>query len=201
MSLHLTLGTALTGLRVNQKAIEIASQNVANASTEGYSRQIVHRQALSTGGIGSGVGTAAITRTVDDFITREIRTQSATLGAETVRDTYLSRTQDLFGTLANDTSFPARLTDLATRIGALANEPESATRRIGLVQSAQSFALAMNEASSGVQAMRRDAEAEIGPGVRTLNEKPGLISDLNNQNVHPQNGRAPCGERRSQYEE
>src|SRR3546814_6628697 len=98
MSLHLTLGTALTGLRVNQKAIEIASQNVANASTEGYSRQIVHRQALSTGGIGSGVGPAAITRTVDDFITREIRTQSATLGAETGRDTYLSRTQDLFGT-------------------------------------------------------------------------------------------------------
>src|SRR3546814_17330556 len=44
----------------------------------------------------------------------------------------------------------------------------------------------MNEASSGVQAMRRDAEAEIGQGVRTLNEQLGLISDLNKQIVHRQ---------------
>src|SRR3546814_1564607 len=44
----------------------------------------------------------------------------------------------------------------------------------------------MNEASSGVQAKRRDAEAEIGQGVRTLNEQLGLISDLNKQIVHRQ---------------
>src|SRR3546814_11760117 len=34
--------------------------------------------------------------------------------------------------------------------------------------------------------MRRDAEAEIGQGVRTLNEQLGLISDLNKQIVHRQ---------------
>src|SRR5690606_21589149 len=105
MSINAALGAALTGLRVNQKAIEIASHNVANAHTEGYSRQVMQRQTVAAGGVGGGVATAAIARTVDDFVIREIRTQSAALGADTVRSDYLSRTQDLFGSLANNTSF------------------------------------------------------------------------------------------------
>ncbi|MFN4088617.1 MAG: flagellar hook-associated protein FlgK [Alphaproteobacteria bacterium] len=192
MSLTVTLGTALTGLRVNQKAIEIASQNVANASTPGYSRQIVHREALTAGGLGAGVGMATISRTVDDFLIREIRTQSAALGADTARSAYLSRTQDLFGSLANNTSFTVRVTDLATRIGALVNEPESAARRLDLVQAAQSFALAMTDATGSIQAMRRDADREIDQSVRTLNEQLAQIDELNRQIVqHKALGREP----------
>jgi len=186
MSLNVTLGTALTGLRVNQKAIEVASQNVANASTVGYSRQVVHREALTTGGVGSGVGTAAISRTVDDFLVREIRTQNAAVGAETVRSDYLSRTQDIFGSLANDTSLTARLTELATSIGALANEPESAAQRLNLVQAAQSFALSMTDASHSIQSMRQDVERDIDQGVKTVNEQLEMIADLNKQIVHRQ---------------
>ena len=38
MSLELAINNALSGLNVNQRALSVVSQNIANATTEGYTR-------------------------------------------------------------------------------------------------------------------------------------------------------------------
>ncbi|MBN4016688.1 flagellar basal body rod protein FlgC, partial [Rhodospirillaceae bacterium AH-315-P19] len=42
MSLNVSLLTAISGLTATRTAIDMASQNIANANTEGYSRKAVN---------------------------------------------------------------------------------------------------------------------------------------------------------------
>ena len=54
MSLSTALNAAVTGLAVNQRGLEIASHNIGNSHTDGYSRKIIQQEAISTSSFGSG---------------------------------------------------------------------------------------------------------------------------------------------------
>ena len=80
------LNVSVSGLRVSQSALRTIGHNIANANTEGYSRQSVHINSsggLNNGGnfLGQGSYTANVERTVDNFVTAQIR-QETTLHGE-----------------------------------------------------------------------------------------------------------------------
>ncbi len=179
MSLSVSLGNALSGLQVNQRAIEVTSHNVANAHTEGYSRQTVNRETVVVAGQGSGVRSASIGRTIDEFIVRELRSESGNLGAAEVRDRYLGMTQDLFGSPGSNTSLTARLADFAAGLEALAVEPQSTTRRSALLDAATVIARDLNESSSRIQSLRTEADREIAATVGEVNAQLEEIAKLN----------------------
>lgn len=179
MSLMVSLGAALSGLQVNQKAIEVASHNVANAHTAGYSRQTLNREAVALNGQGGGVRASSIGRSVDEFLLQEKRQQTAALGAAAVQDSFLQRMQDLFGSPGSAGSLPARLADLATRIDAVAIDPESPTRRLDMVEAAKAFARDLNAMSDSIQEMRTQADADIAAAVDEVNAQLATIADLN----------------------
>ena len=61
------LGTGLSSLRALQRALDTTAHNIANVSTEGYTRQRVEfatrkPQAYGTNWIGSGVDAVAVRR-------------------------------------------------------------------------------------------------------------------------------------------
>ena len=43
MTLSIALFNAVSGLRLNQAALDVTAQNVANVNTEGYSRKIIQQ--------------------------------------------------------------------------------------------------------------------------------------------------------------
>lgn len=72
---------ALSGLVANQTALSTVGHNIAGAGVEGFSRQRVELgtqspQYFPGGYVGRGVDVNAITRTVDDFVTRQLRTDT-----------------------------------------------------------------------------------------------------------------------------
>lgn len=73
---------AMTGLFAAQRGLQVTSNNITNASTQGYSRQKLSQQAgmplggLSVGMIGTGVVTTGINRIRDSFIDNKIWTLS-----------------------------------------------------------------------------------------------------------------------------
>jgi flagellar hook-associated protein 1 FlgK len=87
------LNTALRGLQASQAALNVTSNNIANADTEGYSRQSVQLQQfvglrLNTGAVASGAGAllgggvdvTAYTRARDVFADLQYRSQSTVKG-------------------------------------------------------------------------------------------------------------------------
>src|SRR5690606_23132996 len=99
MSLSLTLSNALSGLQVNQSALQVTSNNIANVNTAGYSRKVVNTSPRVLGSQGAGVEISAITRAVNQFLQRDVRTEAGILGQRQVRSEYLTRMQEMFGSV------------------------------------------------------------------------------------------------------
>ncbi|MFT5691419.1 MAG: flagellar hook-associated protein 1 FlgK [Oceanicoccus sp.] len=72
------LDIGVSGLRVNQTALQVTGNNIANADVESYSRQRAEvvtgiEQFRGTGYIGSGSNVQTITRVADEFLNTQIR--------------------------------------------------------------------------------------------------------------------------------
>ncbi len=100
------LQTSLRGLLAQQRLLDTTGHNIANASTQGYSRQeatLVASPALEipAGGIaggsgahlGSGVDVQAFRRVRDQFIDLQYRGQNTNLGQWTARATALDQAE------------------------------------------------------------------------------------------------------------
>ncbi|MGZ0187738.1 MAG: flagellar hook-associated protein FlgK [Alphaproteobacteria bacterium] len=180
MSLTSAINSAVTGLGANQRGLEIASHNIGNANTEGYSRRIVHRESVVSAGAGAGgVRVLDIERATNRFLTDQVRTEGASLGRPEIRNRYLTDTQDLFGALASNSSISQRLADLSERMETLAVEPESSTGAASLIDGATIFARDLNAISSELVRLRAQADGEIGNAVRDINNDLELVADLN----------------------
>jgi len=74
-----------SGILTYQKALEVTSHNIANAATDGYTRQDVILQNITSGTVstsgvsGSGVKIIDIQRMYDSFIDLQLKTESSNL--------------------------------------------------------------------------------------------------------------------------
>lgn len=95
MSLDIALNNALTGLRTVQSALQITSNNVTNANTDGYSRKSAQQVSLVLAGQGAGVSITDVTREVNDNLLRQLRNYTSMIGQLTVNSDFFQRTQQI----------------------------------------------------------------------------------------------------------
>ncbi len=101
------LNAAKTSLTTNQKVVEIAGNNIANANTPGYSRQnavLTPYPALNFNGffIGDGVKVSSVQRQHDVFIANQLLDKNTTLGEENGKSEPLNELQRIFGVSDNN---------------------------------------------------------------------------------------------------
>jgi flagellar hook-associated protein 1 FlgK len=138
----------------------------------------------STGGLGAGVTVSSITSAVDKYLLKDIATALTALGAATVNDTYADRLQSLFGAVDGDdssTTLANSVTSLETALAQLAGTPESTTLRAQVVDALDSLASDLRSASSGIQALRTNADKGIEDSVNTVNQQLEAIDAFNKQ--------------------
>ena len=181
MSLSIALFNALSGLQVNQTALQVTSGNVANVNTPDYARKIHDQQNRVLGGVGAGVETAQIVRRIDQFLRRDLMQETTVLGNAQVRSDYLNRMQAMFGSLGNNNALGNSITDLASAIENVANSPEVAAHRFDAVNEAVQMAQYFNDMGTQVQQFRSQADAEIDAAVDTINQELEVIAELNAQ--------------------
>jgi flagellar hook-associated protein 1 FlgK len=181
MSLDIALQNALTGLKTVQSALQVNSNNVANANTAGYTKKSAEQVSLILAGQGAGVSISDVTRDINENLVRELRARTSTIGQLSAAAEYFERTQDIFGSLTSSSSLTAGLSDLSSAFQALATSPEDASRQQAVITAAVALAQRFNDASRDLQKMRTDADQEITTALNTVNTKLAEIADLNNQ--------------------
>lgn len=180
MPLNSAMNAAVSGLQLNQRSMEIASHNISNANTEGYSRRLVHQAAASNPlGTTRGVLIADIERVTSSFLTDQVRTQTASLGRSELRDRYFSGAQDLFGDISSNNSMAQHLADMLTKMETLAIDPESPTAASALLDDASAFVRDLNSISLEIEEFRRMADLEIDKAVDDITNDLQLVSELN----------------------
>ncbi|MBY0356052.1 MAG: flagellar hook-associated protein FlgK [Rickettsiales bacterium] len=179
MSLTLALNNALTGLNANQKALSVVSNNIANANTEGYSRQIVQQSALYIGTVGSGVRIEDITRNVDKYLQRSLISQSSEVGQADAINIYHERIQVLLGKPGANNSIDEYIGEFFSSIQSLADSPERISFRENAVNSGVVLSREISSLAEGLEDLRLQTDQDIKEGIRAVNLELQTIDSLN----------------------
>lgn len=181
MSLTISLQSALASLSVTQAQMQIVSNNVANAATEGYTKKSAAAQAQIVNGLGTGVRLEEVERVVDQNLLRQLRSQLARVGNLEVLNTYQGRIQDLFGSPGNNTDVSHMLGQLNASLESLTSSPELAAGRFDSVAQGLTLAARLNSLTIEIQKMRQEVDADISTSITTINQRLTTIAELNDQ--------------------
>ena len=179
MGLLNALSTAVTGLNVNQKNLSVLSQNIANANTANYSTQVVNQQATFIGGDGSGVSVASITRSVDEFLTAEVQSQTSVNSAASTTQSYYSQIQNLLGTPGAANSIDQTINNFFSTLQTLANNP-TVSAETTAVNAGVTLASKITGLATALQNLRAQADSQISSAVTSVNNDLKSLSDINN---------------------
>ncbi len=185
----LGLNTALLGLMAQQRALEVISHNIANANTEGYTRQeavmgttIPLTVALSgrggLGQLGTGVQISEIRQIRDRFVDSQIRDQVASQGNwETLRDYY-----EQVEAVLNEPSDQGINNLLGKFWGAwhdLSGDASNYAAKATVVENAGVLADALRRDASQLAGLRTGASEQIDIKVGEINVWLKNLGDLN----------------------
>src|SRR5437773_8932839 len=104
MSLSQALAAAVSGLRASQASLSIISANVANAQTPGYVRKTALQVTTSAGDFGAGVRVTAVNRELDQYVQRQVRTESSGASYANLRAQFYDRLQNIYGAPGSDST-------------------------------------------------------------------------------------------------
>ena len=181
MSLTTSLLHARSGLIGAQAGLDVVSRNIANATTEGYTKKIHNQSNLIIGGTGSGVRTDEVTRKVTDTLQRSLREQNGTIEKLEILDDFLGRLELEFGRPDDQSSISAKLTDLKKSFQAFSTAPENATNAIGLIATADTLSRSFNDLNTLIQDLRVEADGRISDRVTEVNNSLTSLQELNRQ--------------------
>lgn len=183
MGLNAVLGTALSALNNSQRAISVTANNIANAGTAGYTRQLHNQSAQIVAGNGAGVISGEASRMVDQFLSTELRTQTSRSARSETLNGYLGRVQsEVLGSPSNpESSLAGLVSGLAESVETLAATPESLPLRAMVLGDAQQLADGVNAAQGSVQRLRGEVDQRIDSLVTTVNAQLKQLYEVNKQ--------------------
>jgi flagellar hook-associated protein 1 FlgK len=179
-------GIDVSALQAFQQAIEVTSNNVANANTPGYdveSIELATAAAQSTGSIpiGAGVVVDGVQRAYSQAAANQLITSQSSLGQLNALQNYTSQIDNLFGTTAG--GLTTALQNYYNGWSAVADNPTSTASRQALLGDATALASNFNTTSTQLNNLNTDVNTRITSDVQQINSISAQISNLNQQIV------------------
>lgn len=180
MGLSTSLNNAVSGLRVNQDALDILSRNIGNSGTPGYHKQslnVVDYNAQNSSYARSEGANRAFNQSLQTYYTRQVSDTSNS----GVQAQFLDRLQGFLGKPGSAGSLDTLYSGLQNAMQGMATSPDDYTARSTAVTAAQSMVEQLNRLSGNIQGMRQETEGQIASGVHNLNGMLNSLSEVNNR--------------------
>lgn len=182
MSSFGSLYTVRSGLMGARRAMDLVGQNVANANTVGYSRQeasfVAAQPTHVINSAGKGVAQVNALRYRDDFLDRQYRLRSGSMGYHEARSQALFQVEQVLGGL-DEGGLRTALEGFFNAWDTLSLNPSHATARLGVVTSAEQF-LGLAKATYGqLTQLRGDLDEAMQHKVAEVNNAAYQIAELN----------------------
>lgn len=165
-------------------ALRTTGNNIANANTPGYSREItsfVPQIQTNSGSnyIGTGVAVADVSRVYSDFLAAQTNLAQSQSSAA---DTTATLTQQLNSLFSNATTgLGSAIDKFFTQVQTLSTQPGSAATRQTVFSAAQQMSTQFNDVQAQLQLMGSGADAQIGQEISSVNAAVADIASLNGQ--------------------
>ncbi|WP_062204872.1 flagellar hook-associated protein FlgK [Demequina salsinemoris] len=184
------LTTSLSSLIAQRQGLQVAGQNIANANTEGYTRQRANLESVSSGsvtslwsgtvGTGTGVTVSGIDRLSDQFLDARLRTQTSNAASTETSASILESLESVVDDLA-DTGISSSLQEFWNAWQDVANSPDSEPNRTVLLGTAENLATQLGDTYRSFESLWDQGRAETDSYVSTVNSAAASIADLNEQ--------------------
>jgi flagellar hook-associated protein 1 FlgK len=178
------LSTALSSLSVSQDEIRTTSNNVANANTPGYSRQVPEVAAgapISLGSLsfGTGVVLQKIQSVRDSILEIQLNTQTQQQNKLDTSLAQLQQMQTQFGSAT--TGIGADISNFFKTLQQLAPDPSNLALRQSVLTAATTLSNDFHTTASSLQTQRANIDLNVVQSVNQVNTLTSQIANVNQQ--------------------
>ena len=187
-----TLNLANRALVSQQLGLDITGHNIANANTDGFTRQAAEMQASTPftmagttrpqqpGQLGTGVDVVDVKRFRDGFLDLQFRGENQLLGQWQASQDGITKVEQAFNEPSQQ-GLAQAMSNFWNSWSALANNPESQSYRKALVEDAQTMTSQMNQLHRTLSTQQRDLDTQVQLRVTDINNLTDQIARLNDQ--------------------
>jgi flagellar hook-associated protein 1 FlgK len=204
MSIGSAMNTAIQGLNVAQRAVDISSQNIANANTEGYSRQRVQLGSIAATNAPSvytsgnntpvgGVQITGITRIHDAFLEQARVNAGATSQALNAQANALSGAEGLLNEPGDD-GVQTALDTFYSSWHDLAANPEATASGTVVIQSAEAVVNQLKFVSTGTSDQWDNQHLQLQSAVNDVNTATKSLALVNQRILEGKVAERPVNE-------
>lgn len=167
----------------SQTALQTVSHNIANKSTEGYSRQRVDQQSNVPVGqgrlrIGMGARASSVSRTNNQFLEKQIEKEGNNFGEKQAAADMLMRVEQVYNEQMNK-GLNKYLGEFFNAFRELSNNPESLAIRSVLKESADNLSKDFVRVDSQLKSIQDEGDFQLTTLVNDVNEITREIATLN----------------------
>lgn len=177
------MDTGKRSMANSQTALQTVGHNIANKSTEGFSRQRVELQSNVPVGeghlqIGTGSRAAQVTRVNNPYLEKQIQKEGAQSGFLEARAEAMSRVEQIYNEQANK-GLSHYMGEFFNAFRELSNYPESAPTRTLVRETGQVLANDFKRVSKDLVAVQEDLDGQVNTHVEEINQITKEIATLN----------------------
>jgi flagellar hook-associated protein 1 FlgK len=178
------LSTGVSGLLAFQQALDVTSNNIANAATPGYSVESIQLtpqpgQGTPGGYVGSGVDVQGITRAYSELLAQQVRSSQASYSSANTLATQAGQIDNMLS--SSSTGLTASLQSFVNALQTLSTSPSSSASRQALLSQAQALTQQINGYSSQLATYGSNLEQQISSDIGQVNTLASGIASLNTQ--------------------
>lgn len=186
------LEIAKRGLFAQQSALSTTAHNIANANTQGYTRQRAEMQATTPipnagmnvdktpGQLGTGVEVAKLVRLREDYLDVQFRGENKNLGYYEAKSDTLSKMEELLNE-PSETGLAETMDQFFNSWQELSKNPDSGASRSVVRQTGVAVAETFNYISNSLDQLQEDLKNVISAKTKDVNSLATQISSLNDQ--------------------
>jgi flagellar hook-associated protein 1 FlgK len=186
------LETAKRGMAAQQAALYTTSNNIANANTQGYTRQRVNltqtasypgvgrNQPNVNGQFGSGVQAASVQRVREEFLDVQYRSQNNQLGYWTAKSDALSQMETILNE-PSDNGLAASLNQFWKSLQDLSGHPEDEGVRAVVQERGEAVAETFRYLQAALSSTQKNLSDQRDEAVKDINSIGEQIAGLNQQ--------------------
>lgn len=193
-----SLNIGLSALNAAMKTLAVIGNNVSNASTEGYHKQVVHLSpsySVSDRNIlvGGGVDVTGVTSIVDKYVEQEIIRQKSTLNQTTQEANTLADIETAFGELStSSTGLSTYISNFFNALSDLSAHPDEVAYQNEVISAGETMSNQFNTLGKYLNNLEVETKSQVDGDLKQINTLSGQIAELNGsiQNIEMTGGQA-----------
>lgn len=180
MGLNGALQIGRSAILTSQAAISVAGNNMANAATPGYHRQVANLSPSRPEAIGrnqfvgTGVSLVSVNRAIDTALQARLRDAISDENSATIDERFLTAVETIQNELSND-DLSSRLSAFFNAFSELANNPLDDAVRTVVMQQGVSVADHVNLIRDEYTTLRNEVDRSLGSAVDRVD---GLLEEI-----------------------